>query len=275
MSVIKAAQTGARIGELFGPEGEIIGAGTLAAAAIAAQIARSYNRGSSSESESKESTPLTRINPRDIQRSRPGIAQIPRTHPTQSGGQMQSSSEGLRQRRPVVVPIETPESGEASAFLPSSSVSPFQQPPPEHTPQARTTVVERTLHDINRYGRKPLLAATAAGIVGSVVTAPSTVGRTIKSVPPDPDETKSPTIPGGSNTTPPEGPLEHMPRPIHRPAHQAVDMGQPHFTSNRPSPISTPKVDRRYVGNYKFPLGAYNYVDYDKFTRNNTLKSLA
>jgi hypothetical protein len=43
----------------------------------------------------------------------------------------------------------------------------------------------------------------------------------------------------------------------------------PHHKKERP------KVNRRYTGNYEFPLGAYNYVDYEKFTRNNTLKSLA
>lgn len=35
------------------------------------------------------------------------------------------------------------------------------------------------------------------------------------------------------------------------------------------------KVVKRYTGNYKFPLGAYQYADYEKFTRNNTIKSLS
>ncbi len=36
-----------------------------------------------------------------------------------------------------------------------------------------------------------------------------------------------------------------------------------------------PRYQSKYVGDYKFPLGPHNYVEFDKFTRNNALKSLS
>jgi hypothetical protein len=54
-----------------------------------------------------------------------------------------------------------------------------------------------------------------------------------------------------------ENPYEHRP---------SIPRGFPR--NYRPSPL------KRYTGNYKFPLGAYDYVEFDKFTRNNTIRSL-
>lgn len=291
MSIIKAAQTGARVGEIFGPEGEVIGAGALAAAAIAAQIANEYRHDSSS-SESKERSPLLPINPRDIQRSRPGIFQIPRTTMTQSGGQVVSSSgnapaipsssrEGLRQRarpRPIVVPIE-PYPANSAGYNPDEQQDIAQGA----IERARQTSVESSvrgnLTSMIRQGRRPLAASTiATAALAPIVTAPSATASTVNVEPPrqQPPESQYPTNsedynPEISNTAPPLLGYTHAPPRagvLPRLPHQAVSISQPHFAA-------PPQVNRSFVGNYQFPLGAYQYADYNKFTFNNTLRSLS
>jgi hypothetical protein len=245
MSLFKAARYGATYGEIAGPEGEVIGAGIAAAAQLASDIYRHY---SSSSEDSKESEPLITI-------QRPGIAQI---HPN------------LRQR--------TPAQRNPSAFIPPQDTSPFpsshREAPTSGQPTTASTPTTQTNNDsgrinvrtIDRYGRRPLLAGAALAGAAAVAGAPSTESSQQKvNVNPEQPE------PGEATPT-------HLPRPL-RPSisHSSLQFNQPIFglSTNTPYPNST-RVNpiKRYVGNYKFPSGAYNYVDYNKYTQNNTIQSL-
>jgi hypothetical protein len=75
--------------------------------------------------------------------------------------------------------------------------------------------------------------------------------------------------------------------PTHNPEEvKTIETGTPLYNQYEKPPTHIPRgyprhyrprptVNSKYVGNYKFPIGAYNYVEYEKYARNNTLNSLS
>ncbi len=252
MSLYKAVKTGLAIGEVAGPEGELVGAGVAAAISVASSLYNRYHN-----SESKESQPLlSRNNEVTDNINRPGIANI--------------HAEGLRQRSNVA---------RASASGEFVDV-PLQDSRPRIRGQNGFTV-----RSIDRYGRRPVLTkiAIGAGTIGTIATA-STTSKQVKVTPPaDPllPTTPLPTVP-----EPPiqnqAAPLEHMPGVMREAPPAPPTTPQLLSDTELANGVVRPRgatrslqIGEQFVGNYRFPTGPYNYVNFDKFTRNDTIKSLS
>ena len=303
VSVAKAARLGSTYGEIAGPEGEAIGAGLAVAAQLASSIYRHY---SSSSEDSKENEPLIRIN-------RPGIAQIhptlsgarpeglrqrvvPAPTPTSNGSSERSDTPAFIPaqstspfvtpeerpnrinvrtidrygRRPLIATIAAAGVGAAAAAPSSTSKQQKVDNPPSTNPN-------------NPFGPPPPLPTSS---ITSAPLAPLPTSGQSPFGPPPPLPTSSVPLPT-SPATPsnPFAPLPTspaiIPTPLPRPTrapHNSARPSQQIFTTldNRVTPMtsSRPYANKSYVGDYKFPLGAYNYVDYNKYAQNNTIASL-
>jgi hypothetical protein len=258
MSALKGLEFGGRIGAAFGPEGEVVGAGVGGLLGLATAIGGSLRSRDPGTHEEKQS-----LISRDTFESSRGIARI---HHSSDGG-----SATIRQRRPIIT------------NQPDLVDVPLNNPPPQ-----RSNIPRLNVRSIDRYGRRPLIAAIAASGIATGVAATQTPDGSV-SFPQPGDSSGIINQPGDSsgvinqpgNNTPigPEQPILPANPEVEAKVPEIIQPSNPP-TFRRPAPFghpdfaSRPTINYKYVGNYRFPMGAYNYIQYNNYIRNNTLASL-